>query len=239
MGGAITAGGVLGAGCRNPVDRVQRPRAPDHGATLGVSKRRASELIRTARDSGVCDTLLVLLMLELGLRMSEAVGARIEDLSEQGRHRVLRVRGKGQASKATVVPLNPVVVVAVDAACAGRASGPLLVNERGQALSRQQAWRRVRALGEQIGLPELHPHALRHGGVRAGDAGSDPRPAGGRVDRAGVRALRAAATRAPRLRGTGRERAHPRPRAGDHRQPRAAGAQARDPRGLTRTRSRG
>jgi integrase len=65
----------------------------------------------------------VLLLLELGLRISEAVGANIEDLGEQGRHRVLHVKGKGQATKATPVPLNPSVSDAVDRVAAGRMNG--------------------------------------------------------------------------------------------------------------------
>lgn len=147
---------------QNPVDQVQRPRVPEQSATLGLSKPKAQLLIEAARATGPCDHLLVLLMLELGLRVSEAVGARIEDLSDQGRHRVLRIRGKGQATKATIVPLNPTVAGAIARATEGRAGGPLLVNDRGLALSRQQAGRRIRALGERIGVPRLHPHALRH-----------------------------------------------------------------------------
>lgn len=50
--------------------------------------------------------------------MSEAVGANIEDLGEQGRHRVLQIKGKGQATKATPVPLNPSLVDAVHQAAA-------------------------------------------------------------------------------------------------------------------------
>lgn len=42
----------------------------------------------------------MLLLLELSLRVSEAVGTDIDDLSEQGRHRVLRLKGKGQSAKA-------------------------------------------------------------------------------------------------------------------------------------------
>jgi len=147
---------------RNPVDQIQRPRVPEQSATLGISKEKAQALIAAGRASNPTDALLVLLMLELGLRVSEAVGALIEDLSEQGRHRVLRIRGKGQATKATLVPLNQPVADAIANATEGRSSGPLLINERGRALSRQQAGRRIRALGESIGVPRLHPHALRH-----------------------------------------------------------------------------
>lgn len=147
---------------QNPVDQVQRPKVPEQSATLGLGKQKAIELIAAARAAGPTEALLVLLMLELGLRVSEAVGARIEDLSDQGRHRVLRIRGKGQATKATIVPLNPQVVQAIAQATAGRTGGPLLADRHGGPLSRQQAGRRIRALGERIGVPRLHPHALRH-----------------------------------------------------------------------------
>ncbi|MCL2419280.1 MAG: tyrosine-type recombinase/integrase [Conexibacteraceae bacterium] len=147
---------------RNPVDQIQRPRVPEQSATLGISKERAQALITAARLSGPTDGLLVLLMLHLGLRVSEAVGTRIDDLSEQGRHHVLRIKGKGQTTKATLVPLNKPVAEAIATATRGRSSGPLLINEHGLPLSRQQAGRRVKRLGEQIGVPELHPHALRH-----------------------------------------------------------------------------
>ncbi len=71
-------------------------------------------LIAAARAEGPRETLLVLLLLELGLRISEAVGADVEDLSQQGRHRVLRLKGKGQSTKAAVAPLNAALSHAVD-----------------------------------------------------------------------------------------------------------------------------
>jgi len=140
----------------------QRPRVPEQSATLGISKERPQALLAAARLSSPTDSLLVLLMLDLGLRVSEAVGTRIDDRAEQGRQHVLRIKGKGQTTKATLVPLNKPVAEAIAAATRGRSSGPLLLNERGLSLSRQQAGRRVKRLGEQVGVPELHPHALRH-----------------------------------------------------------------------------
>ena len=89
----------------------------------------------------------MLLLLELGLRISEAVGANIEDLGEQGRHRVLHIKGKGQATKATPVPLNPSVSDAVDRAAAGRANGPLLITRNGARLTRQHAGKLITRLG--------------------------------------------------------------------------------------------
>lgn len=147
---------------RNPVEEAQRPRVPEQAATLGIGKNRAQQLIAVARAAGPRETLLVLLMLELGLRISEVVGADIEDLSEQGRHQVLIIKGKGQSTKATPVPLNGAVVDAIEVVRAHRSWGPLLVTSTGGRMTRQQAGRIVKRLGVQIGVPDLHPHALRH-----------------------------------------------------------------------------
>jgi integrase/recombinase XerD len=147
---------------RNPVELAARPKVPEQAATAGLSKQRARRLIASARAEGPRETLLVLLLLELGLRISEAVGADIEDLGEQGRHRVLRIKGKGQATKAAVVPLNASVAHAADQAAAGRTGGPLLITSTGRRLTRQHAGKLIKRLGEQIGLPHLYPHQLRH-----------------------------------------------------------------------------
>jgi integrase/recombinase XerD len=147
---------------RNPFELADRPKVPEQAATAGLSKQRARRLITAARAEGPREGLLVLLLLELGLRISEAVGANIEDVGEQGRHRVLHIKGKGQATKATPVPLNPSVSDAVDRAAAGRANGPLLITGTGARLTRQHAGKLIQRLGQQIGLPHLHPHQLRH-----------------------------------------------------------------------------
>lgn len=140
---------------RNPVEFADRPKVPDQAATAGISKQR----------EGPRELALVLLLLELGLRVSEAVGADIEDLGEQGRHRVLKLKGKGQTTKAAVAPLNAAVAHAVDRAKGARTKGPLLVTSTGERLTRQHAGKLIKRMGEQIDIPDLHPHALRHGFV--------------------------------------------------------------------------
>ncbi len=150
---------------RNPVEFADRPKVPEQAATAGISKQRARRLIAAARAEGPRELLLVLLLLELGLRVSEAVGADIEDLGEQGRHRVLKLKGKGQITKAAVAPLNAAVAHAVDRAKGARTKGPLLITSTGQRLTRQHAGKLIKRMGEQIGIPDLHPHALRHGFV--------------------------------------------------------------------------
>ena len=147
---------------RNPFEMADRPKVPEQASTAGLGKQRARRLIQAARAEGPREALLVLLLLELGLRVSETVGANIEDLGEQGRHRVLMIKGKGQATKATPVPLNPSLVDAVNRAAAGRDRGPLLITSTGARLTRQHAGKLVKRLGSQIGLPHLSPHQLRH-----------------------------------------------------------------------------
>jgi hypothetical protein len=59
----------------------------------------------------------------LGLRVFEATGADITDLTEIHGHRVLHVHGKGD--KIADVPLPPAVGRAIDRAVAGRTGGPI------------------------------------------------------------------------------------------------------------------
>jgi integrase len=96
------------------------------------------------------------------LRVSEVVEADIEDLAEEQGQPVLRIRGKGQHTKAVPVPLNPDVRQAVMAAAAERSAGPILLSPTGRRMTCQYAGKIVKRLGSDIGLPELHPHALRH-----------------------------------------------------------------------------
>jgi integrase/recombinase XerD len=147
---------------RNPVDGARRPRVPENVSTLGLSKPQVRRLLQVARQAGARETALICLLLHLGLRISEAVGADIEDLGEQQGHRVLGIQGKGQESKTTAVPLNAAVQAAVDACIAERVDGAILVTRSGKRLTRQHAGTIVRAVSRQAGLPPVNPHALRH-----------------------------------------------------------------------------
>jgi integrase/recombinase XerD len=98
----------------------------------------------------------------LGLRIFEATGADIADLSEEHGHRVLRVCGKG--SKVVLVPLPPAVGRAIVRAVASRTCEPILLNSLGARLDRHAATRRPHRLGGTAGIQvaRAHPHMLRH-----------------------------------------------------------------------------
>ena len=134
-------------------------------------------MLTAAREShSQCDFALVAMLGLLGLRIFEATGASIEDLSEEHGHRVLRVRSKG--SKVVLVPLPPAVRRAIDRAVGGRVIGPILLNRRGTRMDRHAAARRLRNLACAAGvrIRRTHPHMLRHTFVTTMlDAGVDLR----------------------------------------------------------------
>jgi Phage integrase family len=112
----------------------------------------------------------------LGLRVFEATGADITDLSEIHGHRVLHVHGKGD--KVVDVPLPPAVGRAIDRAVAGRSGGPILRTRTGSRMDRHCATRRLQALAKTAGVngTRMHPHMLRHTYVTTMlDAGVDLR----------------------------------------------------------------
>ncbi len=100
-----------------------------------------------------------------GLRVSEMVTAKLEDLKLDAGY--MLVRGKGD--KERIVPLGKPAVDAVQAyvrdgreALGSGAGSPLLFIARGaRALTRQRVWQMVRAAGSHSGRP-VSPHMLRH-----------------------------------------------------------------------------
>ena len=118
------------------------------------------------------DKALLELMYATGARVSEAVGADLDDVDFD--ERVIRLTGKGAMQR--LVPVGRYACEALrrylDAARPvlqrRRTSGQpelraLFLNKRGRRLSRQSVWEVVRTAGERAHLDKpLHPHTLRH-----------------------------------------------------------------------------
>lgn len=130
--------------------------APDSATPLGRRDRAILELFYAS-----------------GLRLSELVGADLEDINLDSR--LLRVRGKG--GKERIVPFNRTTVRSIRAYLPDRArltaavvpdsnrrpSSPLFVNYRGQRLSARSVGRLVRQYVAQSSTRlGISPHALRH-----------------------------------------------------------------------------
>ena len=120
----------------------------------------------------VRDRALLELMYATGARVSEIVGADIDDMDFD--EHVIRVTGKG--SKQRLVPVGgyacqalrryldearPVLERRKRSGSAERRA--LFLNKRGCRLSRQSVWEVVRDAGERAHITKpLHPHTLRH-----------------------------------------------------------------------------
>ncbi|MGC4808779.1 site-specific tyrosine recombinase XerD [Micromonospora sp. DT233] len=132
------------------------------------------------------DRALLEFLYGTGARISEAVGAAIDDL-DLGSGAVL-LRGKG--GRARLVPIGGYAVEALRAwlvrarpglVAAGRGTPAVFVNARGGALTRQGAWTILRRAAERAGLPTdgpaaVSPHTLRHSyATHLLDGGADVR----------------------------------------------------------------
>jgi len=172
---------------RNPVVNVRRPKVGTDTVSTGLDKDELAVLIHQAADDVPRSLALVLLLGLNGLRVSEALGANVEDLSTERGHRVLRIKRKG--GKTATAPLAPRTADAIEAYVGDRTTGPLFVTATGARWHRSEAWRVLRRLA-RVAVPgkagSLHPHDLRHAFVTLSlDAGAslrDVQDAAGHAD---------------------------------------------------------
>ena len=155
---------------RNPAADLRAPRAwqalPESVPLQAIDRLMAQPDVTT--PAGIRDRALIELLYATGLRVSELVGLRLNDL-DLGRG-VLTCTGKG--SKQRLVPIG-------DTACEwverylrdarpvlldGKSSPALFVNQRhAHALSRSGFWRILGAYARAAGIGEhVSPHVLRH-----------------------------------------------------------------------------
>jgi integrase/recombinase XerD len=122
--------------------------------------------------TGLRDRAMLELLYSTGARISEVVGADLDDLDPGAR--TILLHGKGD--KQRIVPVGRPALAAVDAyrvrarpdlAARGTGSPALLLNARGGRMSRQSAWHALRSAAEASGLEPavvaaVSPHTLRH-----------------------------------------------------------------------------
>ena len=125
----------------------------------------AYESLPVSRPTMVRDAVMFELLYSSGLRVSELVSLKLEDINlEAG---FMRVFGKG--SKERVVPMNMrakeqlkhYISQLRPAILKKKKSSFLFITGRGKPMTRQRFWQTMRALGKRVGI-EIHPHMIRH-----------------------------------------------------------------------------
>ncbi|TDQ36799.1 tyrosine recombinase XerD subunit [Thiopseudomonas denitrificans] len=121
----------------------------------------------TDQPLGLRDRCMLEVLYASGLRVSELVGLRLDEVSlRQG---VVRVMGKG--SKERLVPLGEQALDWLEQYLAqgrplllgGKTSDVVFPSQRGQQMTRQTFWHRIKLHAQTAGiLKPLSPHTLRH-----------------------------------------------------------------------------
>jgi integrase/recombinase XerD len=160
---------------KDPARHVRRPKVDDESSTMGLSRYQFQALMMAAEQTRPAYHALIGLLGLNGLRLSEALGIRIEEMDVQRGHRVIKIRGKG--SKIAWAPLAPSAWGPVDSAIGDRKQGTVVTAKGGGPMAKTSAYHAVVRMGKKAGIPfGVHPHQMRHLFVTGSlDAGVDLR----------------------------------------------------------------
>jgi integrase/recombinase XerD len=153
----------------NPTEHVDLPRRP-RPLPRTLSREATAALVEAPdvrKPAGVRDRAMLELLYATGMRASECLGLRLEDLNLSAGYVVCTGKGRKQR----LVPVGGEALQWVraylrdvrPALARKRDAGRLFLNARGQRLSRQSLWAIVRRAAASAGLRRrVSPHVLRH-----------------------------------------------------------------------------
>jgi len=165
------------------IDTKRKPRVTTRSKTAGLTKTQTDDLLAVAdADTGpqaARTSAIVAALLFTGIRVSEAVGADVDQLGHDSGHRVLRFTGKGDQDHLVVVPppamhrlelylagrtdLTADRLPVIQGGAGARARRPLFITDSGGRLDRGAVWRLLKRLAKTAGFPiTMSPPVLRH-----------------------------------------------------------------------------
>ncbi|MGC4112329.1 MAG: tyrosine-type recombinase/integrase [Nocardioides sp.] len=148
---------------RDPAALARRPRVVRGvGGAVGLDRDQMRAFLATGERTSGRHHAIAYLLGCMALRASEACSIRIEDYQRTVKgHRVLEFTGKGSVPARMPIPVP--VLRALDAAAAGRTSGPVIPSLTGRPLDRRGLYRLVSTLARRAGIQmHVNPHLLRH-----------------------------------------------------------------------------
>ena len=152
----------------DPTAGVKAPRTP-RTLPKSLEPDQVNQLLNHPSETALMarDLAIAELLYSAGLRLSELVGANLNDLDRN--EKVITVIGKGQ--KTRVVPVGGPALTALAEWMKYRPMGkealgydsPLFVTQRGKRMSPRTVQDRLRQLAIKHGMTQrVHPHVLRH-----------------------------------------------------------------------------
>lgn len=154
---------------RSPLARIESARPPKR-LPKSIEVDEVARLLTAPdvrEDLGLRDRAMLETLYATGLRVSELIGLKVDDVSlKMG---FLRCVGKGD--KERVVPLGEVAVQCVaaymervrGALAGGERSEYMFLTKQGRPMSRVMFWKIIRKYAAQAGIVKpLTPHTLRH-----------------------------------------------------------------------------
>lgn len=152
----------------DPTAGVKAPRTP-RTLPKSLEPDQVNQLLNHQSETALMarDLAIAELLYSAGLRLSELVGANINDLDRN--EKIITVIGKGQ--KTRVVPVGSPALTALSEWMKYRPIGnevlgydsPLFVTRRGKRISPRAVQDRLRQLAVKHGMTQrVHPHVLRH-----------------------------------------------------------------------------
>ncbi|MBY5163578.1 tyrosine-type recombinase/integrase [Salsipaludibacter albus] len=150
----------------NAAARIRRPLR--HRRPMPwLDRNQLTDLLAAAEVEGGAVYATVCLLGLNGLRVAEACAADIEDLTGTAYQPMLHIIGKGDRPADIVV--NPRTHQALDAAVAGRTTGPILVNAWGNRMRRHNVAAMLVRLAKTADIDvHITPHALRRSYITIG-----------------------------------------------------------------------
>jgi len=160
---------MLIEGIRNddPSEGIQNPKGwQTLPKALSIADIDALLNVNVKSELALRDIVMLELMYASGLRVSELINLRIEDLNLEASF--IRVIGKG--SKERVIPISKHTINSLKQYIKelrpkllkkGRESHYLFLSKRGYKLTRQRFWQTLKAYAALVGI-EVTPHIIRH-----------------------------------------------------------------------------